>query len=288
MMERIERRAAGFSLVELLIVMAIFMVVTGAVFGLLGAAQIRHRSEQELVDAMQAARVAVERLTRDIHNAGYPTVSTYDILVPGNIPTTTGTGYITDLRVPDRFPGIKNNLLTRDCTVDTVNPTAGTCDVPGPYQLLIEADLDPDNPILLQRQKIEWVYYRLETPPASNAAANPIGGGERRTLYRLVSEKKGGVDPRDPAAVRYKGNAVQMIPFVENVMNDPNNGDVDAVFRYVCLNAALTCTPNNIQEVRVELRVQTRTPDPFNPVTPGGELNYRTVVLRTTARPLNR
>jgi len=48
-------RERGFSLIEMLVVVAVFTVVTGAVFGLLDVAQQRYRIESEVLDAFQGA-----------------------------------------------------------------------------------------------------------------------------------------------------------------------------------------------------------------------------------------
>lgn len=274
-------------MIEMLIVMAVFMVVTSAVFGLLGSAQIRYRSEQQLVEALQGARVALEQITRDIHRAGYPPVSGYDSTLTFPRPN----GYYTDRRIAVKFPGIAGSTLNTTCIVHTVTPGLGTCDVPGPFQLLIETDLDPEHPDADQRERVEWIYYRLETPGTTSPLVTPEGGGIKRTLYRLVSDKTLGVDPRNSGVVKYKGETIRMVPFVEDVMNDPDpsngGGPVnDAVFKYVCANFAVSCPVSQIVEVQVELRVQTRSPNLMVPES-GGKLNYRTVVLRTIARSLN-
>lgn len=61
---------SGFSLVELIVAMAVTLVVTGAVYGLMAGGNNAFRREPELTDRQQNARVAVDMIQKDISNAG--------------------------------------------------------------------------------------------------------------------------------------------------------------------------------------------------------------------------
>ena len=61
---------SGFSLLELIVAMAVTMVVTGAVYGLMAGGNNAFRREPELTDRQQNARVAMDMIQRDITNAG--------------------------------------------------------------------------------------------------------------------------------------------------------------------------------------------------------------------------
>lgn len=61
---------SGFSLIELIVAVAVTMVVTGAVYGLMAGGNNAFRREPELTDRQQNARVAVEMMQKDISNAG--------------------------------------------------------------------------------------------------------------------------------------------------------------------------------------------------------------------------
>ena len=64
-------RQAGFSLIELVIAMLLFTIVTGAVYGLLEAARSDRFTTNERVEIMQGARNALNAIGRDALNAGY-------------------------------------------------------------------------------------------------------------------------------------------------------------------------------------------------------------------------
>lgn len=69
-MKRTLHGEAGFSLVEVLIVVAIMGVVTGAVYSLYSAHQKTAYTQDETVEVQQNLRIAMDMLSRDIHSAG--------------------------------------------------------------------------------------------------------------------------------------------------------------------------------------------------------------------------
>jgi prepilin-type N-terminal cleavage/methylation domain-containing protein len=62
--------ARGFSLVELTVALAVTLIVTGAIYGLLTGGQSAFRREPELSDRQQSIRVAMDLIMKDIGNAG--------------------------------------------------------------------------------------------------------------------------------------------------------------------------------------------------------------------------
>jgi len=65
-------RSRGFSLIELLVVLAILGLICGSIFKLIAMVQERSRTEQVKVDYLQEARDFVDQFFRDINQAGYP------------------------------------------------------------------------------------------------------------------------------------------------------------------------------------------------------------------------
>lgn len=282
---RVERKphpesARGFSLLEMMLVMVIFLVITSAVFGLLNTAQTRYRSEQEFLDSFQNARQGVDLVTRDVHTAGYPPAYSYPANQPGMPPTYPG-GWPTwtdpsAANIPPdlarRFaipflgfsaPGVRSQT----CLVNV------DCFIPGPFDLFLEADIDPQNPIA--PEQVEWIHYRL--------VAGPPGG--TATLMRAVVPKdmlNFGADPT-------LSTVPQLVPFVENVVNDTTNPN-DAVFRYVCDPARLvgaTCNPEGILTVMITLRVRSQNVDPSAPLTWPLAQRFRTITLQGAAQKVN-
>jgi prepilin-type N-terminal cleavage/methylation domain-containing protein len=69
---RSDRWEAGFSLLELMLVVAILTIVLGAVFNGMDQVTKRSQVEQTKVDLTQAGREFVDEFERDVHQAGYP------------------------------------------------------------------------------------------------------------------------------------------------------------------------------------------------------------------------
>jgi len=69
---RRDTRELGFTLLEMMIAVAILLVVTGAIFSQLGTAIQRISAEQVKVDNFDEARDFVDQFFRDINQIGYP------------------------------------------------------------------------------------------------------------------------------------------------------------------------------------------------------------------------
>ena len=68
----------GFSLLELLIVLAVFSFIVGGIFNNLTQSQKRYQFEQEVAEVQQTARNAADIMEREIKLAGFPIASYYD------------------------------------------------------------------------------------------------------------------------------------------------------------------------------------------------------------------
>src|SRR5438874_7701277 len=56
-----DERQHGFTLVELLVALGIFLVITGAAFSLLGTSQKHYQTESQLLTSFQEARLGLDR-----------------------------------------------------------------------------------------------------------------------------------------------------------------------------------------------------------------------------------
>jgi prepilin-type N-terminal cleavage/methylation domain-containing protein len=70
--KRRNKQESGFSLIEMLVVVAILSIVTGGIFLQLDTAQQRMNAEQTKVDNFDEARDFVDQFFRDINQIGYP------------------------------------------------------------------------------------------------------------------------------------------------------------------------------------------------------------------------
>jgi prepilin-type N-terminal cleavage/methylation domain-containing protein len=78
----------GFSLVELMIAIILLMVMTATVFQLITQAIARSGTEQTKLDMFQESREFMDQLSRDLHEAGYPSTQ--------NLASTTLTSPFTE------------------------------------------------------------------------------------------------------------------------------------------------------------------------------------------------
>ncbi len=65
-------RSRGFSLLELLVVVAILTLVVGAVFQQVNLVQKRYRTEEAKLDLGQEAREFLDQIVRDVRQTGFP------------------------------------------------------------------------------------------------------------------------------------------------------------------------------------------------------------------------
>jgi prepilin-type N-terminal cleavage/methylation domain-containing protein len=233
---------AGFTVLELLAAMAIFLIICAAMFGLLQLSQQKYNSETQLSGSFQEARLAIDQISRDMNESGYPALSMYS-----GVPVDSSTyAYAPVAWIPGYTSGLP-------CTIGTGG--GGTCTTPGDFDLIVETKVGTG-----VTAAVSWIRYQL------------IG----TTLYRGVVAKpsSGGADPS------VTSGAGVMVPFVVNVMNNPGGaqlsqitanypsmfpgGVAQPIFQYSCDTATgpIACplagvsnSPLNIRDVDITLIV---------------------------------
>ncbi len=111
----------GFSLLELLIAMVIFLIVTGSIYGLLSLGRYDRNRSSRRSDVLKNARVAVHMIGRDVLNAGlgYHRVGA---MVPDNF-NSSQLGVPSDVDVQrDMLTGI---VVGNNINTNTLSATAG-------------------------------------------------------------------------------------------------------------------------------------------------------------------
>ncbi len=83
------RAEAGFSLLELVLVLAILTVIMGVVFEQINSVQTRYKTEESRLDITQESREFVDQLVRDLHTAGYPSYHLYALASLPSPPTNS-------------------------------------------------------------------------------------------------------------------------------------------------------------------------------------------------------
>ena len=287
-----------------MVVLLIFMVVSGTIFALINVAQIRYRSEQQFMDSFKSSRDAVDLMVRDIRNAGYPPPFTYagnlplapagptPLLTPAPVPWTNpaGAGQTLQNRFSTGIVGFNGGLL-RDMTC-TVNGGANPCRIPNAWDMVLELDVDPENNPIGAPPTIELVRYDLCWADP-NGPCTPVTGGFAVAnappwLVRSISAKNmvanptgalGGIVPPLTSNVALVEVIVQNPALAPNALL-PDGSRNTPLFEYICAGGVASCTVEQIDSVIVTVRtrganrdVQTR--------------RFRGVTVQGMARRLN-
>jgi prepilin-type N-terminal cleavage/methylation domain-containing protein len=134
-------RQKGFSLIELLVALGIFLIVTGAAFTLLGGSQQRYRTESQVLNAFQEARLGLDQMVRDVNDAGYPPPSFFSAFAPANSASSP-------FAWSPNYPGNACQL--------------GTCATPRDFDIIIETNDNPLDPACAPNCPVQWIRYVLQ------------------------------------------------------------------------------------------------------------------------------
>jgi prepilin-type N-terminal cleavage/methylation domain-containing protein len=178
----------GYTLLELLIALAILATVTGAVFEQINAMQKKSSSEAMKVDMNQQAREFLDQTVRDLHMAGYPGASMYSN--PLLHPSQVAAGLVRVSPTEILLEGDVNNdgnVYSVDIIYVASDPNDPTCPcIRRSAQAKVDADSfsQPSNPNYTETQSV--------FPPGTGAGqsgedlfafydqngnAVPVGGG---------------------------------------------------------------------------------------------------------------
>jgi prepilin-type N-terminal cleavage/methylation domain-containing protein len=221
-MRRHRSSQKGFTLLELLVATAIFMVICAAMFGLLQVSQQKYASETQMSGSFQEARLGLDQIVRDVNMSGYPSPSMFSN-------TSNPLSYAVAPFAWD--PGYPST----DCQVgSTCSPT------PGDFDLIVETNFTSQNP----GSTVSWIRYQL------------VGN----ILYRGVVPKTSG-DPVSAFSasgvmmplVNNVVNGVTQPIFVYSCSTLAGS--------QLCTSAGAYNAPRYISDVDITLIVQTPQPD---------------------------
>ena len=238
-------RQRGFTLVELLVALGIFLIVTGAAFSLLGSSQRKFQTESQVLTSFQEARLGLDQIVRDVNDAGYP-------------PPTFFQSAFPNLSASAPFAWSPGYTIPSPCQIGTGG--GGTCTTPGDFDIIIETNPNPLDPA----SQVQWIRYQLQGT----------------TLMRGMAPKATSHDPAIDTAA-----AGVLAPLVQNVMNNSSPAQIALyqvsypamfpsgpvpIFSYTCDTGTLPMAcpgagpanaPANIREVMVTLIVAAPAPD---------------------------
>lgn len=236
----------GFTLIEIMVAMAVFLVICGAMFDLVNTSQKRFQTESQVLDSFQQARLGLDEVVRDASDMGYP---------PQNQFSTLPAAPPFDAITPVAW---SPNYAVTPCLIGTAG--GGTCTTPGDFDVIFEEDTNNTVAVPV----VQWIRYTLQGT----------------TLWRGVAPKTAGANPAAAVSIA----AGNMFPYVTNVMNNGTaaqiaafraayptmfpGGNPQPIFQYycpnpaappalvLCQNAGANNFPANVEDVEVTLIVR--------------------------------
>jgi len=150
---RSRQSARGFTILELMVAMAIFVLICAAMFGLLQLSQQKYNSESQMSGSFQEARLGVDQIVRDISISGYPSLGMF------SNPISTAAYAASPFAWDPGYPGVPCNVGS------TCSPT------PGDFDVIVETDLGNGN-------GVSWVRYQLVGTTLYRGVVTKTVGGD--------------------------------------------------------------------------------------------------------------
>ena len=247
-------RERGFSLIEMLVVVAVFTVITGAAFLMLNVSQQRYKMESELLDSFQSARIGLDQMMRDIHTSGYPPLQSLPAAVAAANPTMGAFPFAWEPSYPNTPCAVPN------------------CTLPDGYDMIVESDLDREN-----GNGVEWIRYRLNGTTLERGVVTKTAGADpdaatQAVLFPYVENVMN--DASDDRKKLIQASHPAMFP----------GGASVPIFAYLCGTPPVPCTAADtildVREVSVTLIVAAPNLDPRT-------RQVRVVALTGLARRIN-
>ena len=237
----------GFSLLEMLVALAIFLIITGVAFSLLGLSQKRYQTESQVLSGFQEARLALDQIVRDVNDAGYPPANQFQF-GPQTPPVTmyAASGFA--------WPNYSSSCFV------------GACATPSRTDLIVETQLPQQCPSG-SSFGVSWIRYQL------------VG----TTLLRGVTCKTTGDPATDSTA---NGAMVPYVQNVVNMTTAPNAPVPVFTYTCGSASTAQPCAngnylPSAISAVDITLVVQASVADAQTGLPRLVELNGRGRILNT-------
>jgi len=237
---------SGFTIIELLVALGIFLLVCGAAFTLLGSSQQRYRTDSQLLTSFQEARLGVDQIVRDVNDAGYPP------------PTFAGAPFGFYTSAPFAWnPGYAGSA----CNIGI------NCISPSDFDLIVETNPNP-NPTDPNNFGVQWIRYVLLGSTLMRSVDNKSLGGDP------MAQTSGNLAPFVQNVVN-NASAAQIAQYQASYPGMFTGGVPVPVFSYICdtpttpLPPPTLCSnaigsdnsPKNIREVIVTLIVAAPSPD---------------------------
>jgi prepilin-type N-terminal cleavage/methylation domain-containing protein len=184
MQRAVRNGQGGFSLIELTVAMAVTLIVTGAMYGLLAGGQSAFRREPELSDRQQNIRVAMDVILRDIANAGSGLPNFVQSFTPG-LDACAGCPMGPDGLVTDELE-ILTNAGSLDNEGACFQIAVGTA---GDVLTLVRSagNIAPDTPVVLIMDTGLWTMRNVVGVALDPAVPGPFDNCTPLTPHLLLN-----------------------------------------------------------------------------------------------------
>jgi type II secretory pathway pseudopilin PulG len=227
-------RQAGFSLIELLLSVSLFIIISGAAFSLLNMAQKRFKTEGQVLSSFQQGRLALDMIVRDVNDSGYPAANQFTAVAPP----------LTNYAVT---PVAWSPISANPCAV-------GVCVSPGDFDLILEELNNTTN-------NVEWIHYQLVgtnllrgTVPKGGVGTDPLAAAAMFPYATNVMNNSPAQITQINAAYPGTFPAGAPVPIFTYYCDTPAGPTL-------CTAAGANNLANNIREVEVTLIVMIQQPD---------------------------
>jgi len=245
-----QTKQAGFTLLELMVSVAIFVVISGTMFGLLGLSQKRYQTESQLLDTFQEARLGLDQIVRDVSNSGFPPANHFTVL------PAVGSYTQSPVAWSPNYPLVA-------CQVGV------TCITPGPFDVILEEDYDGSG-------VVRWVRYQLVGTTLMRGVAPKVAGGDPAVVTGAVMFPY-------VLNVMNNGTPAQIGAIIASYPAMFPAGNPIPLFTYTLFDnplgaagcAAAVNSPCNVRDIGVTLIVQSPQRDAQNRMLRLVELNGR-------------
>jgi len=234
-----QNKQTGFTLIELMASVTIFIVISGAIFGLLGTSQKLFRTQSQLLSSFQEARLGMDQIVRDSNASGYPPVNHFSTL-----PALSSSYVISPV---SWMPGY---LTPASCTIGTAG--GGTCTTPGDFDVIFEGDFNDGSGVGgIGNQLRATTLYRgvaLKSAVADPVATTNVAG----VMLPYVTNVMNNTSSAQIAAIRasypamFPGGAAQ--PIFQFICDSGTS-------TVLCQNAVGSNSPSNVRDIEITLIV---------------------------------
>jgi prepilin-type N-terminal cleavage/methylation domain-containing protein len=234
----------GFSLLEMITVVAILTLIMSAVFKQVISVQQRYRTEETKLDIAQESREFLDQMVRDLHQAGYPTTRIYAAGPVAAGGAGLATPAVNDQRVAAGLVQYAYNDLWFEGDVDgdgqveivryTLSAPGGTC--PCTIQRSQATKLNSTAPLsqpatnyATELQNVinsGGVYGISGTGPGGATNETLYGGLEGPRIFQAFNASGTAVAPTDIATNAAALASIRSIQITINVLGKQSGSDL--------------------------------------------------------------